>query len=416
MVRKVYLWLILILVLAIGLRGVAMVLVGESHVPWDIEFEEIANNLVENGQYRFSLYQLTPSLPTSFIPPVYPLLLAFTRIVAGENSLILLQSIQILAACLIILFLYGMVKTLGGNQRQGLLAAFFGAVYPPYISYAVDISTTTLETLFVILGLWMAIRAVKNHSLLSAITCGASLALATLTRPTWLSLLPLIPLWWFVYLWKKWGFWFKTSLAMGLAAIVVLSPWIYYNYITHGVFMATSTNGGLNFWIGNNSNANGEYIFPTNLDKDLVESTLTMSEVERDRFFYRQGWQFIMDQPDRFFRLAGRKLLYFILYRPNIGSSVQAAGYQLFDLVKLGFILTWLGMLPFAALGLFSGGAKWREYSLLILIFIVQALITMLYFSGTRFRTPIDGLVIIWVVFGLSTFLPFLKNRKHPAA
>ncbi len=411
MIRRVYLWLVVILVLAVGFRCAAIVLVGESHVPWDIEFEEIANNLVESGQYRFSLYQLTPSLPTSFIPPVYPLLLAFTRIVAGASSKLLLQLIQIAASCATILFLFGLVRTLGGNERQGLLAAFFGAIYPPYISYSVDVSTATLETFCVILGIWMAVRAVKNHSLGSAVLCGASLAMAVLTRPTWLSILPLIPLWWMGYLWKKWGLWLKSSLAMGLAAVIVLSPWVYYNYTTHGVFMVTSTNGGLNFWIGNNAKAAGEYIFPTEIDKSLVESTLSMSEVERDRFFYQQGWQYIKEHPNQFIKLATRKLVYFLLFRPNIGSSVQAAGYQLFDLVKLGFILTWLVMLPFAALGLCTLGVKWREHSLFILILITQAMITMMYFSGTRFRTPIDGLVIIWVVLGLSTFLPFLKNR-----
>jgi 4-amino-4-deoxy-L-arabinose transferase-like glycosyltransferase len=416
MVRRVYLWLAVILFLAIGLRGVAMVLVGESHVPWEIEFEEIADNLVESGKYNFSLYQLTPSIPSSFIPPVYPLLLAFTRIVGGEYSNLLLQLIQILASCLTILFLYGLMLTLGGNQRQGLLVAFFAAIYPPYISYAVDVSTTTLETFFVILGVWMAVRAAKKRSLGSAVICGASLAMALLTRPTWLSILPLAPLWWLGYLWKKWAVWIKLSLAMGLAAVVVMSPWVIYNYQTHGVLMATSTNGGLNFWIGNHAGANGEYIFPTQIDQALVESTLNMSEVERDHFFYRQGRQFISEHPDQFITLAARKLIYFLLFRPNIGSSVQAAGYQLFDLVKLGFILAWLVMLPFAILGIFKSGSKWREHSFFILIFIIQAIITMMYFSGTRFRTPIDGLVIIWAVLGLSTFLPFLKNRPVPAA
>jgi 4-amino-4-deoxy-L-arabinose transferase-like glycosyltransferase len=412
MIRRVYLWLAVILVLAIGLRGVAMILVGEAHVPWEIEFEEIADNLVESGQYHFSLYQLTPSISTSFIPPVYPYLLASTRIIGGENSALLLQFIQIIASCLTILFLYGLVLTSGGNQRQGLLAAFFAAIYPPYISYAVDVSTATLETFFVILGIWMAVRAARNHSLGSAVICGVSLTMAMLTRPTWLSILPVIPLWWLGYLWKKWRLWLKISLGMGLAAVVVMSPWVIYNYRTHGVLMATSTNGGLNFWIGNHVDATGEYIFPTLIDKALVESTLSMSEVERDHFFYQQGWQFIKEHPDQFVKLSGRKLVYFLLFRPNIGSSVQAAGYQLFDWVKLGFILTWLGMLPFAALGLFSLGVKWREHSLFLLIFIIQALVTMMFFSGTRFRTPIDGLVIIWVVLGLSTFLPFLKNRS----
>lgn len=408
--RRDYRWLGVMIILAVCLRLTAMALVGASHVPWEIEFEEIADHLVESGQYRFSFYRLTPALPTSFIPPIYPLLLAFTRVLGGTNSNIILQLIQIGVSCLVILFLYRFIIDLGGNPRQGLLAAFIGAVYPPFISYAVDISTTTLETFFVILGIWMAVRAAKNHSLGSAILCGASLAMATLTRPTWISILPLIPLWWLFYLWKQWSRWLKASLVMGAAAILVLSPWIIYNYTIQGVFIVTSTNGGLNFWIGNNPKATGEYIFPTQIDESLVASSLKMSEVERDHFFYRQGWQFIQEHPAQFIKLAGRKLIYFAFFRPNIGSSVEAAQYQMFDIVKLGFIITWLAMLPFALLGLLTLKEKWREHSLLVLVFIIQALITMMYFAGTRFRTPIDGLVIIWVVLGLSVVLPYLRD------
>lgn len=404
----------IIILLAGLLRISAIFFVWDSHVPWKFEPEEIADLLVESGQYQFDFYHLTPVTPTSFVPPVYPMLLAFTRIVGSTIHTSLLQIIQIILSCLVIIFLYGLVIDVSGNHKQALFAALIAAVYPPFISYSVDISTTTVETFFVILGIWLAVRTVKNYTLINAILCGVSLAMAALTRSTWLPILPLIPLWWLGNLWKKWGLWLKLSCAMGLAAVIVFFPWIYYNYRTHGVLIVTSTNGGLNFWIGNNAKSNGEYIFPTQIDRALVESTLEMSEVERDRFFYQQGWQFILEHPQQFIKLAFRKLLYFLFFRPNIGSSLEAAEYQLFDLVKLGFIVSWLALLPFAVLGLISLRGKWCEHILFILIFVIQALTTMVYFSGTRFRTPIDGLVIVWAVFGLSVILPFLKSYKNP--
>jgi len=80
----------------------------------------------------------------------------------------------------------------------------------------------------------------------------------------------------------------------------------------------------------------------------------------------------------------------------------------LFDIVRLVFIAAWLVILPFAAVGLYASRTNWREHALLLVVFLSQAVVSSLYFTGTRFRTPIDGVVGIWAVAGLMA----LAQRK----
>ena len=406
--------LIGILILAVILRILAFQVIEGSRVSWMYEYEIIADNLVSRGSYDFSFYGLATSGPTSFIPPVYPFFLALARLGFQDHSETFVKFVQIGLSCLTILGLYALTRDLGGSNQQSLMVAFIASVYPQFVSYSIALSTVTLETLFVIFGIWGVVRIAQKSSLASAVAAGIFLSLAALTRSTWLILLPLSGMWLAWYYrgdWRKWG---KMITFVVITAGIVFFPWIIYNFKTHGVFMMTSTNGGLNFWIGNNPNATGEYIFPTQINKDLVMEVAELPEVERDRFFYAQGFRFILESPSQFLRLMGIKLLYFLFFRPNIGSAYRSANIQYMDLARLGFIFAWIMLFPFALIGLYNLKASSREHSWLVLIFISQAMVSALYFTGTRFRTPIDGIVIIWAVIGLTGSLHKWKEiRQH---
>ncbi len=124
--------------------------IDDAHVSWDYEYEEIAYNLAERGEYAYSFYGLSESRPTSFQPPIYPLFLAALKLSPG--SLGALAPTQILLSLLSIWALYRLTMAAGGSEGQALLAALMMAVYPPLILYAVIPRTVTIETLFVIAG------------------------------------------------------------------------------------------------------------------------------------------------------------------------------------------------------------------------------------------------------------------------
>ncbi|MCL5951115.1 MAG: glycosyltransferase family 39 protein [Chloroflexi bacterium] len=404
-----------ILLLGIILRVLVMAVIGSARVPWELEFEEIADNLVSHGQYYYSFYHLGSPRPTSFIPPLYPFLLAFGRYLWQANGDWVVKSLQVVLSCSVIFSLYGLAREIGGSARQGHLVALLWAVYPPAASYVADLSTVTLESFFIVPAIWLVVRAGMRQSYSSALAAGALISLAALTRSTWLVLLPLSLAWLAWYHRHARAVMAKTVIGLGLAGLVVLSPWITYNFRTHGTLLLTSTNGGINFWIGNNPKATGEYVFPTEMDQALVTSVANWPEVPRDQFFYAKGIEFIRNSPGEFLNLAAHKLIYFFLFRPNIGSNYRAAQISLLDVASVLFVVSWFFLLPFALIGLAHVGGHWQEHMLFVLIFLSNAGVSMLYFSGTRFRTPIDGLAMIWAVMGFTTLSEKMGWRKVDA-
>jgi 4-amino-4-deoxy-L-arabinose transferase-like glycosyltransferase len=404
--------LLIIVILAAGLRILVTNFIGDSRVQWNYEYEEIAQNLLTRGEYAYSFYNLAPSLPTSFIPPIYPFFLAFARSLttAGDS---ILKVLQIVVSCMTLISFYALGTELGASNRQILLATFLFAIYPPFAAYTANISTVTLETFFVITAIYLVLRTVKKESILSAIGAGFMIALASLTRSNWLMLLPLAVLWMIWYLRKAFATHLELVIAMLLATIVAITPWIIYNRATHHAWVFTSTNGGLNFWIGNNALASGEYIFPTEINRETVLAAAKLPEVDRDHYFYSLGFAFIREAPTDFLSLFGRKFIYYLFFRPNIGSTYQGANLEI-GLARYVFIISWISLLPFAFIGLFNLRERHREHTWLIITFISQAIISSLYFVGTRFRTPIDGIVIIWASIGLFALANRLIGTNLP--
>ena len=388
----------LVLALALILRLLAWHVIGDARVPWDYEFEEIAKNLATTGEYSSSFYHLTQTQPTSFQPPVYPLFLA------GVGSLSpgigLTNALQIFISCVTVLALYALARALVGSRGQAILAAAFLAVYPPSVAYAVTLSTVTFESFFVITATLLLIRAGKLFVPYAAAGSGILFALACLTRSAWLVALPLALVWILFYRQAAIADRLRLAAPLVLAWAVVMAPWAAYNYKTQGKWMLTSTNGGLNFWIGNNPKATGEYVFPTDLDSALVASVAEWPEPARDLFFYEKGFDYIRSSPRQFISLAARKMQYFFLFRPGIGSTYEQASLPL-TFGRWLFIGSWLILVPFSVYGLVASRRLWRMHAFLIAIILSQAAIAAAYFVGTRFRTPLDGYALIWAAAGM---------------
>lgn len=397
-----------ILVLAAVMRVLALVVIGDARVPWSYEYEEIAQNLAQSGEYAYSFYGLSEPQPTSFQPPVYPLFLAgLLKLSAGEMTL--LAPLQIVLSCLTIGLLFLLVRALSGGEVPALLACLMMAFYPPLVVYAALPSTVTLETLFVIIGLLTTVLSVQRSPGYGMVA-GLSLAAGGLTRSPLLLLIPIAILWCLWVVRRGAVRRLLAPLLILLGAVVLLAPWIRYNQQTHGTWMLGGTNGGLNFWIGNNPQATGEYTFPTQIDRQLVLQTVDWSELARDRFFYQQGFEYLREHPGASANLALRKLTYFLFFRPSIGSSYLSSGVQVGLASKL-FIAAWLALLPFGIYGLLKTWSQNRGHMLLLAAFASQAVVAMLFFAGTRFRTPLDPLVIIWAAVGLLSMARSLRQR-----
>ncbi len=390
-------------ILAVGLvaRSIAAYYLRNAHVSWGLEYEEIAANLLKDGSYSFSFYNLTPPLPTSFIPPVYPLLLFFFQWVGDSGGIMLLKIFQVLASSSAIIGVYLLARSLEVSRGQAELTALFMALYPPAVAYAGDISTVTIEITLVVFGTWGSVIALRRRSLGAAFGSGVAWTLAALTRSPWLVVIPLMAIWILLFAGYPVRDRLRTVVIFFIASSLVILPWTARNYATHHTLVLTSTNGGLNFWIGNNPSANGEYTFPTETDASLVQRSATMSEAARDIFYYREGLEFIRNNPVKALQLAGAKFIYYWFFRPNIGSNYTTLNLPV-TLAGYAFIIAWIGLLPLSIIGVRTLKETWKWHGLLAAILISQSFVYMIYFVGTRYRTPADGYVMVWGAIGLS--------------
>jgi 4-amino-4-deoxy-L-arabinose transferase-like glycosyltransferase len=399
-------WVVLgvAILLAVAARVVAARLLPPSDTSWQYEYVELGDNLAKNGQYTFSFYGLRTAEASSFLPPVYPLLLAASTNLFRGNSAAAHNAVQVIQVMLFVATLLafaGITQELALEPWAKRACWLFFALYPPLVAYSVDISTALLETFFLQSALWLLLRTARQPHWSLTLGAGLSLALAMLTRPTWLIALPCALLWLAWQLRTRWRV-AGLQLIVLLAAFGLLcAPWVWYNHHVHGIWQLTSTNGGLNLWIGNHPNGNGEYIFPSELDVTFVKAVAQLPEVARDQAFYQAALQFIRQNPSRFGTLIVLKLYYYLFFRPGIGASYQHLKTDI-TLVSQIFILSWVWLVPLAAVGIWSARRQLNKVALPLGIFIAQGLLSALYFTGTRFRTPIDSAVIVLAFGGLA--------------
>ena len=116
----------------------------------------------------------------------------------------------------------------------------------------------------------------------------------------------------------------RSRLALRLAAGLVLAllPLLARNYVVARDIAPVSSHGGVNFYIGNNAQADGTYravdgiASPVAAQRDTARQAAeraigrTLNDSEVSAHFYGLGWKWILDEPVSAARLFARKLAY----------------------------------------------------------------------------------------------------------
>jgi hypothetical protein len=245
---------------------------------------------------------------------------------------------------------------LGATLRSltpGRLAALAWAVYPPALGHAATPQSTLIETFLLMSLLDLVLTGSERcdaplsscpstpeppaRLLAPAVAAGMVLGLSLLSRPT---------------LGIAWTFWIAAALSgvfaarrrhgrgarrlrgqgarralrfyavATLVAFAVVLPWTARNARLHGRLIPIATNGGFNFYMGNNPIWEGGIpplvkYFPRMTEEERT-AWRALSEVERDRHFYRMGLEYWRDQPGRALLGVWHRLVSFALWRPYL--------------------------------------------------------------------------------------------------
>ena len=333
-----------------------------------------------------------------FRAPVYPSLLAAVYSIFGHD-LLAARVLNVVLQGLTVWMLWWIGRSYF-SATVGVIAAALFAVNGMTIYFAAEMVSTSVEMLAAVLCAWTTFRLWRDQTWAALAVCGLTYGLAAITRPNFLFVFPvaLIALW-FLPPKPVVGVRGITSRAVIwlFAALIPILPITAVNIVKGGEFVLIATQGGVNFWIGNNPESSGAVaVLPGYGNTWELEDARIEAEKELGRhlkpgelsnYYYQKGWKFIANDPATAIRLMIRKAaLFFNRYEISNNKHIQyfsSLSPWLPWLVYLNFIV----LIPLGTLGIL---VLWRrpEVKLLLALILVYAVSVILFFITARFRMP----------------------------
>jgi hypothetical protein len=190
---------------------------------------------------------------------------------------------------------------------------------------------------------------------------------------------------------------------------VVVVPWTARNYARLGRVILVSTNGGVNFWIGNSPFAHGTYRFPRHSEINPLYS-LVGDEVALDQEGYRLGLAYfrgsLREDPAHLARLYGAKLFYLYCAQDfgltwNKGSAVEdeqpGTGSLAYALTNLVYVC--LALLALVGVGwvVRMGPSAWSG----IIYAFYWTAAHLPFFGQNRFMLPLLPVLVTYAAVGV---------------
>ena len=397
--KLVLLTLILIFLLSFALRFVWVLKLGPK-LYWEDEYQydKIATNLLEGKGYTLNGVE-----PTAYRPPGQPIFLAMLYLSLGHNLLLVRISQSILGslACLLV---YLICTKLSFSKPCSIIASLLTALYPYNIYAAGSLYPIILITFLLLLATLFLVDAYSRYNRLTLIGAGICLGLGALTTTHIFVLFLYIPFWLILSprlftLKKKLTYLSIVSITFALT----VAPWFGRNfYVFHKITF--STNGGYNFWLGNNqvaTSTSGRRLSPpVELSKKL---DLAASEVAKEEIFIKEALDFIKENPARFLQLSLEKALKFFSFYPETATQNEHTNNK----TKIISILSYGPILIFGILGMYTLRRRWKELSIFFWYFFSFMLLCSFTISKIRFRLPLD----IYLIIFSSSFIYMLMEK-----
>jgi Tfp pilus assembly protein PilF/4-amino-4-deoxy-L-arabinose transferase-like glycosyltransferase len=377
------------------------------------------------------------AIEPTFRAPFYPIFLAVIYKIFGYDLFTTRLAQMLISALSCVLIYYIAVKIF--NNRVAIISSLFAAFYGPFIYWAGELLIVTLIIFLDLVMLLILLNALEKPKKLYWLLGGVVLSLSGIARPNVLIIIPwvIILIFWTsklkeTIIAKKLRFVYSLYFLVGV--FVVILPVTISNYVTAKDFVLISSQGGINFYMGNNSEADGKSAQPPArvtthgefLD-DAYLSSVALAEEDAGRqlkpsqvsnYWYARGVDFIIDQPGKWLELMGKKFAYFWT-GDEVTNNEDTYYFNRFSNV-LG-LLMWhriiafpFGIIcPLALVGIIISRKLWRKLLLLYGYTFLYMVSVILFFVCGRYRLPVIPILLIFAGFTVDYIIRKIKSRQY---
>jgi len=372
--------LLLLLYLLAGIIYSA-VIAPVARFPDEQEYLKLSYNLVHGPGYSMDGVHLTACRP-----PGYAFFLAGFRALGGgffsfRVAQFLLQAATIFLLCR----LCSEKKPFAGL----LIVTALVICYPVLFFTSATLYPQTLGAFFFILALYLTLISPGSPAL-NAIT-GFFFGILILVVPTFLfTLVVALGVAYFLRILRL-----RNVLLIAFAAALVVGTWTGRNAIYFHRFVPVASNSGLNLLEGNNAQAKA-YEAAANIGIGPyceIANKLGLDEFQSDAFYRDAALVWIASHPVSAFVLYIEKTLNFfnvinvyssgIHAEVSVGRQVVMAASYLFLLALLGWRLLEIKRFPLS-----------RRETFFLVVYILSAFTSAIFFTRIRLRLPYDYLII----------------------
>lgn len=366
-----------------------------------------------------------------FNSPLYPYFLAVIYKIFGQ-SFFVAKLIQFLMGSFSCLLIYLLAKRIF-NPKVGLVAGVMAALYVMSLFYEGILLITNIQTPLNLLLILMLLHSFESPVRRNWLFSGICLGLSALARPNILLFGPFV-LFWIFYTFKdrmsrKQILHFGLFFCMGIGLLIF--PVTLRNYVVGKDIVLISSQGGINFYIGNNPNAKGYFMVPKVLPRtkgdDPIEQrrnfevyaeqkvgrALKPSEVSR--YWFSQGMKFIKEQPGRWIGLLLRKCGLLVNHYEIWNNRSYYFSRQFSWVLRLP-LLTFGIVAPLALFGILLTLKDWKRLFLLYAIIGSYAASLVIFFMLSRYRMVVVPFLIILAAYALHWFFESLRAKKFQKA
>lgn len=376
-----------------------------------INYEEHAVRLLATGNLLDPLFLK----PTSYWPPLWPMILAGVYYVFGHTLFVVrvFESLLLVAAS----FCTYLLGRHLFDECTGLVASLLIAYSPTLFVFT---TLHNLEVVFTALVVgsvlcWILSRqaASPRRQVFLLALAGVLWGLSILTKPVPLAFLPFMLVWEIIQDPQRLRRAIARMALYTTVGFLIILPWTMRNYVVFHEFILVNTNGGIDFELGNNPIATGGFGAAPNWDELGLANAGSLA----------RGLTFVRDNPERYLRLLATKFSDFwseefiflngsaddvITFAPlsEFGHgwfSEHRGAINLFSTLVFG-----LGM----GLSLLSSGAAMRRRLALYVPIACFVLAALLFFGEPRYRIPVYPFTAILQAFALVAVFRFLAGLK----